>query len=256
MPALLELQRSFAAGLRDAPHDAQAWAASDRIPAAARLRVYRNNSRALFVQALELTYPVLERRVGHDFFRQLTHHFRHAHPSCAGDLHEVGRPFAAFLASHLADTPHAWLAELAELEWAVAEAGVAADLPSASAADLASLAPELIEAVRFEFVPSLRRVSSSVPVLSVWRANQPESGERTVDLAAGPEYVIVHRGPRGTELRSVARRELAFIDALAGGASLGAAIEQSDLPLEDLAGVLHWLFSDQFVAVVFPPAEA
>lgn len=256
MPALLELQRSFAAGLRDAPHDAEAWAVNDGIQAAARLRVYRNNSRAIFAQALQLTYPVLERRVGHDYFRQLTHHFRNAHPSRTGDLHEVGRPFAAFLAAHLAATRYAWLAELAALEWAVADAGVAADSPSASAASLAKLAPELIEAVRFEFVPSLRRLAGSVPVLSVWRANQPDAEERVVDLGAGPEYVVVHRGSQGTEMRSVSRHEFVFIEALAAGATLGAALARSDMPLEHLAGVLHRLFTDQLVAAVRPPAAA
>lgn len=250
MLALRELQMTFAAGLRNAQHDADAWATSDDIPAGARLRVYRNNSRALFEQALQLTFPVVHQRVGHDYFGQLTHHFRDVHPSRCGDLHEVGRPFAGFLASHLAATPYAWLAELAALEWSVAEAGVAADSPTASVATLAALQPDAIEAAGFGFVPSLQRVAGSVPVLSVWRANQPDAEVRAVDLSAGPEYVIVHRGSDGVELRSVTRSEFAFIGAMAAGASIGAAVDQSELPLARLAGLLHWLFTDQAVAFV------
>ncbi len=256
MPALLEVQRSFAAGLRDASHDAAAWAVDDGIPAAARLRVYRNNSQAMFEQALQLTYPVVHGRVGHDYFRQLAHHFRNAHPSRTGDLHDVGRPFPGFLAWHLAGTSYAWLAELAALEWAVAEAGVAADSPTASVAALATLPADAIEETRFRFVPSLQRVGGSIPVLSVWRANQSDAGEAPVDLSAGPEYVIVHRGPQGAELRPVPRREFAFIDALATGATLGAAQEQSGLPVTRLAGVLHWLFTSEVVAAVLPPSAA
>lgn len=253
MLALHELQQSFAAALRDRPHDVEAWASSEGIAAAARLSVYRNNSWILFEQALQLTYPVLRRRVGPDYFRQLTHQFRDAHPSHVGDLHEAGRPFAGFLAAQLAATPYAWLAELASLEWAVAEAAVAADSSVASAAPLATLGPEVLESVCFEFVPSLQRVAGTVPVLSVWRANQPGCDECVVDLSSGPEYVIVHRGATGLTLRSVTRCEYACIAALAGGATLRAAVEQSALPVEGLAGLLHWLLADAAVAVIVAP---
>lgn len=250
MPGLHELQRSFAAGLLGRPCDADEWAAADHIPATARLQVYRNNSRALFDQALQLTYPVLLRRVGADYFRQLTHHFRTTHPSRTGDLHEVGRPFAGFLAAHLAGSDYAWLADLAALEWAVADAGVAADSPTATAETLAVLEPERIESARFSFVPSLRRVASSVPVLSVWRTNQPDGDGGTIDLASGADHVIVHRQTTAIALRSVSRSEYAFLEALIAGASLRDALDQSELALERLPGVLHWLFADGVIARV------
>jgi hypothetical protein len=253
---LLELQRSFAAGLQERWHDAEACVASDGIPAAARLRVYRNNARTLFEQALQLTFPVVCRRVGHDYFRQLADHFRAACPSRAGDLHEIGRPFAHFLATHLADTPYSWLAELAVLEWAIADAGVAADSTTATAASLGAIDPEHMSDVRLELVPSLRAVAASVPALAVWKANQPGSPGAAVELSAGPEYVIVHRGPAQVELRSVTRAEFEFVVALTEGATLGAAVDASDLPMEVLPGLLHWLFSDGAVSAVLPPTAA
>jgi hypothetical protein len=242
--------------MRDASHDAESWATSDVIPAEARMRVYRNNSRAMFEQALQLTYPVVLGRVGHDYFRQLAHHFRKIHPSRCGDLHEVGRPFPGFLASYLAVTPYAWLAELATLEWSVAEASLAAVMATASVASLATVPADEVESARFRFVPSLQRVAGSVPVLSVWRANQPGAEPHVVDLSVGPEYVIVHRGSEGVEMRSVSRWEFEFIESLASGSPLGPAVEQSALPVDWLAGVLHWLFSDGVVAAVLPPAPA
>ena len=256
MPALLELQASFATGLRDCPSAVGEWAVSDGIPADARLRVYRNNARALFEQALQLTFPVVCRRVGDDYFRQLAHHFRAASPSRAGDLHEIGRQFTDFLAAHLTGTPYAWLAELAALEWAIAEAGVAADASTAAAASLGGLEPEALAAVRFELVPSLRRIASSLPVLSVWRANQPNSEECVVDLSVGPECAIVHRGSTGVELRDVTRAEFDFITALEAGATLGDAVETAAVPLAALPMLLHWLFRDGIVAAVLPPAAA
>ena len=256
MPALLELQRAFGAALRDRPHAADDWAVGDAIAAAARLRVYRNNSQTTFEQALQSTYPVVERRVGSDYFRQLAHQYRDAQPSGAGDLHEVGRHFPAFLAAQLGGGPYAWLAELAMLEWAVAEAGIAADSPVAAAASLGGLPPDALVATRLRLVPSLRRVAGSVPVLSVWRANQSGVDGAAVDLDSGAEFVVVHRASGGVQLRALSPVEFGFVGALERAAPLGAAVDASGLPLESLPGVLHWLFLDEAVAAVVAPQGA
>jgi hypothetical protein len=253
MPGLLELQRAFAAGLRDQPHDADAWADSDGISATARLRVYRNTARASFERALEVTFPVVHDRVGPDYFRQLTHFYRRAHPSRAGDLHEIGRRFPGFLGSQLTGGAYAWLAELATLEWAVAEAGVAADATTAPASSLAGLAPESVPGARLRFVPSLQRVSARVPILSVWRASQSQAERPVVDLDSGPEHVLVHRATDGVQLRGLQADEFAFVDAIASGASLEAAVDAAALPLERLPALLFALFTDEAVAEIIPP---
>ena len=87
MASLRELQRSFAAALRDP-------AAACAVLPPANLAVYRNNAHSTFRAALELTYPVVRRRVGDDYFRQLCAHYRERFPSRSGDLHWAGRDFA------------------------------------------------------------------------------------------------------------------------------------------------------------------
>jgi hypothetical protein len=255
MLALLELQRAFAAGLHDEAQAVDAWADGDGHSAAARLRVYRNNARAVFERALEATFPVVRERVGPDYFRQLAHFYRRAYPSRTGDLHEVGRHFAGFLALHLAEGPYEWLAELATLEWAIAESGVAADSTVAEASELTRLGSESVAGVRLRLVPSLQCVSARTPVLAVWRANQPGGGQATVDLSDGPEFILVHRTADEVELRGQQAAELALIEALAGGATLEAAVETSALPIEQLPAVLHALFAGQMVAEVIPSPQ-
>lgn len=256
MLALLELQRAFAAALRDEPRAVDAWAEGDAVPAAARLRVYRNNARAVFERALEATFPVVRERVGPDYFRQLAYFYRVERPATDGDLHEVGRRFAGFLRRHLADGPYEWLAELAALEWAIAEAGVAADSDLATASELGGLAPEAVAGLRFRFAPSLRCLSTRVPVLAVWRANQPGATCAAVDLGAGPQYVLVHRAAEGVQLRELPAGEFAFVAALDQGATLESAVETSGLAMDQLPGVLLTLFTDGIVADVIPPSDA
>jgi hypothetical protein len=260
--ALRDVQREFAAALRGRPNAAAAWIADDGIDAAARLRVYANNSTALFERALSLTYAVVERRVGTAFFTQLCTDYRRDYPSRAGDLHEVGRAFPAFLGARLRDTAYAWLGELAALEWAVADAAVAADADVVDTAALGAVPPDALPEARLLVAPSLRMVAATVPVLSVWRANQPDGTGDAVDLDAGPEYVIVHRNAEDVvELRPVPRAEFAFVDALARGAGLGTAIDRAELPVDDLPAALGALFgagaiSGVQVADAAAPADA
>ena len=84
--SLRELQASFAAALRD---DSAACAVLPR----ENLAIYRNNAAISFRSALSLSFPVLRRRVGDDYFRQLAMRYRQHHPSRSGDLHWVGQGF-------------------------------------------------------------------------------------------------------------------------------------------------------------------
>ncbi len=249
MPGLHEVQREFAAALRGQPNGAARWIAADGLSCEARLRVYRHNSAALFETALALTYPVVRRRVGDEFFARLVVEYRAAHPSRCGDLHEVGRAFPAFVASRMADGGYGWLGELAALEWACADAGVAADAPAIDAAALATVDPEALASVRLRLVPSARRVAGTVPILAVWRANQSEAPGAPVDLSAGAELVLVHRTPeRLIELRSVPPAEFEFVGALGAGETLERAIDASSLSMDALPGALHRLFAAGTVA--------
>jgi hypothetical protein len=259
VPRLPELQRQFAARIagRRNPRDGNSttpdWAADDGLAGAARLRIYANNARLLFEDALRRTYPVVERRVGAAYFSELARAYRAAHPSRQGDLHEIGRSFAAFLATHLRETPYAWLAELAALEWAIADAGVAADATPVGLEALAGLEPEAVAAAVLELAPSLRVVAASVPVLSVWRANQGSEDGAPTDLAAGAEYVVLHRDADGdVALRGCGAAEHVLVAALASGESLAAAIERAALPLAELPGALGRLFAAGAVARVRP----
>ncbi len=148
----------------------------DGLPALARLQVYRNNSRAVFNDALQRTYAVVRRRVGDDFFASLAAEYRLAHPSRHGDLHWIGAEFPAWLATRLQGTDYEWLVDLARLEWACERSLVAAEAPSIPLAELGHVPPPLLERTGFALHPSLYFVASSLPIWTVWRENQPGRG--------------------------------------------------------------------------------
>jgi hypothetical protein len=260
--SLWQLQARFAAALRATDHgapecvDFSGAVVADTLPALARLRVYRNNARAHFTAALQGTYPVVKRRVGDEFFAQLADEYRRVHPSQRGDLHWVGAAFPAWLVARLQGTDYAWLAELARLEWACEESLVAPGAPALALAELGRVPPESLERTGLDLHPSLRLVESAVPIWSVWRENQPEAAGRPVDLATGPERVLLSCASGGLELHRVPEVDFRFIAELASAAPLGAAVERSGLPVEQLARSLGWLFDEHLVAgLLAPPLE-
>ncbi len=239
MASLRDLQESFANALRDP-------AATCAVAPPANLDIYRNNSRSVFRSALEQIFPVVRRRVGDDYFRQLAFHYRAAFPSRSGDLHWVGLDFPGFLATHLEGTDYRWLADLARLEWARCEASVAREEPGLGADVLARFAPSELEHVVFTLQPSLRLVSSPYPVYSVWQANQFENAA-PMDQSLGSEYGMIRIRDDVAEVQTLAVDLFAFLSALSSGATLGAAMSASEADGERLTEMLAFLFQCSLV---------
>jgi hypothetical protein len=255
---LLQLQRSMAQGLREnadvAATDAPRSPPGDAVVAAPGWAIYRNNARQFFRTALAATYPVLQRRVGDDFFRQLAHEFRAVHPSRSGDLHDVGREFPAWLQHRLAATPYAWLADLARLEWACTESVVEPRRDALALAALGKMPQDRLDDVMIGLQPSLRLVSSPFAIWSVWQANQDDAPGPAVDVTAGPEHcacaclterVVVYRIDAG---------EFALLCALQRGESFATALASTGLGADVLARLLDWAFAEELVvALSLPP---
>ena len=242
MVSLRELQRSFAAALHDP------GARCDVTPAE-NLEIYRNTARVNFRSALAQTFPVLVKRVGAEYFQQLAHHYRARFPSRSGDLHWVGRDFAAFLDGHLAGGEYAWLADLARIEWARSEVAVASELPAAGAAVLATFAPEHLELLVFSLQPALRLVSSSYPVFSVWLANQADNAS-PVDQSIGSEVGMIRLHDNGVEVTVLAPDLFSYLSTTAAGATLGVAMSAANLEGPRLSEILRFVFSSGLVSSV------
>jgi Putative DNA-binding domain len=192
----------------------------------ARLAIYRNNLREGFIKALALEFPVIERLVGNDYFRQLALEFLAEYPSRAGDLHPIGEPFPQYLRLRFGETPYAYLPDVAALEWAYQQALVAADAPLFDLATLREIPQETYGRLRFTLHPACGLMRSPYPVMRIWAANQPHAaGDEAVDLSSGAEFILIRRAAEGVEMRSIAAAHFAILDAFSLGASLADALE-------------------------------
>lgn len=253
MASLRELQESFAAALR-AGADAETIDAAVRtcvLTPAANLSIYRHNTGHAFHSALALGFPVLQRRVGADYFRQLAHRYRERSPSRSGDLHWAGSGFAEFLAEYLHEGDYAWLADLARLEWACEAASVSAECAAIGVEELAKHAPEALEHLVFSLQPSLGLVHSSFPVFSVWFANREENAP-PVDQSIGSECGMVRIRLDRVEVTRLAPDLFRFLSALARGATLGTAMTDAGADGRRLTEMLAFVFSSSLVSSIAP----
>jgi hypothetical protein len=228
MPALLELQRSFAASLLSGSDQAIGQhILEDGFSASERLLIYRNTCRATLTETLRMTYPAVERLVGREFFDMAADTFVLAHPARSGYLNEYGGGFADFLAGFQQASSLHYLADVARFEWALGVAANAEDAPVLDADALVGVRPEHQGALCFEPHPSVSVLLLAYPADQIADAvlSGDEAAMAEVDLASGPVRLVVHRGAAGLEPQRLGLQAFAFISHLYAGESLGSLIE-------------------------------
>lgn len=179
MQTLADLQRQFIDALAG-EGSAALWSAIDaRAPGAqARLAVHRNNWRSNLRHALAVSFPVVERLVGAEFFGWMADRFIDRQPSRSGNLDEYGAEFPAFIRDFSPAQSLPYLADVAQLEWLI---------------DAVMAAPDTM-ADDGSVLPVGQLFASDFPVQRIWQVNQPDwCGDDAVSLDAGPVYLLVQR---------------------------------------------------------------
>jgi hypothetical protein len=256
-PGLREVQAAFGRGLRaDCIGEGDLQMLAGGTSAAAfdgQFDVYRNNAWQFFLAALERTFPVLQKRVGQDFFRQLAREYRAQHPSRRGDLHWVGEALPAWLAVRLAGTAYAWLADLARLEWACEASVTAANTSALSIDQLGTVAPEALAQTTLRFQASMLMVDSPYPVWTVWQANQGDDGDGgPTDLAQGGEHCVVACVADRVSVYRLDPADYHLLQRLNAGECFGDAIASATVDAEVLARLLAWAFTEDLVVGISP----
>jgi hypothetical protein len=228
LPSLRELQLRFVAALYEG-HDAvvAAHLEGDAPNAGALLGIYRNNLREGFIKALALEFPVVEKLVGADFFRQTALDFQLQHPSRRGDLGRIGEPFPEFLRAGFGAGEYAWLPDIATLEWALQTVAIAPSVPGPALTQLADIAPHRFQDLVFEPNPATRLVESRFPIVRIWQTNQPGAQPESVDLDAGGDRVLVRRRGHDLEFVRLDAADFTFARMLARRTPLGLATDAS-----------------------------
>lgn len=231
MLALPELQRLFGQALLT-DNEAALGALAPEIAAGGmtagdRLAVYRNTVLTSLTEALRETFPVVCRLVGEKFFAFAAREFIAVHPPLRPSLSEYGEALPDFLQAFPPCRDLAYLADIAKLEWLLNAARYAADIATVSASCLSATVEDNAARLVFRFHPGCGYLASAWPIDRIWRANQPDSQDQSVDLGAGGARLEVSRSDDGVVFRLLDEAEFGFRRSLAGGAPLGIALEHA-----------------------------
>ncbi len=230
--ALQELQRSMqrhllgetsgiVADIVDAPP----------LRAADRLAIYRNAYQVRLIDALNDTYPVLHGLLGDEMWVALGEAYVAAYPSRYRSIRWYGGELADFLTRNAPFRDEPILAEVASLEWTLAEVFDARDAQALTRAELSAIEPRQWSALRFEFHPSLRRLELCWNTAAVWKTMSQDETPPRPERADAPAPWVLWRQNLQNYFRSMTAAESAALDAALRGLSFGEICE-------DLAAVL------------------
>jgi hypothetical protein len=226
------------------------------LPTLERLGIYGNAYRVRLIEALDDTYPVLHAVLGDEVFAALGEEFVAAHPSVHRSIRWYGGELAEFLRRHPPFAEQPIFAELALLEWTLAEVFDAADANPKPRAALSAIDPSLWSELHFEFHPSLRRLDLKWNTTAVWQAMSHEETPPEPECAEDPVPLLLWRQDLQNYFRSMPADEAAALESALRGESFGEIcaalaewLPEEEIPLR-AAGLLGlWADSGIIVAI-------
>ncbi len=250
-----------------------------------RMAVYANGYLARIRESLKEVYETVYHLLGENDFTVLSHAYAEAYHSSDYNLNFAGRHLAEFLHVILrpetagrsgeesqngilrfaqddkalldAFKPFPFLIDLVKLEWLIWEAFHAFDQKPLSPGQMAQASPEDWENARIIFQPSVGLVSSSWPILDIWRRRRTEAGtdsaagqvlRNSIDLNTCPDQnryrVLVSRKRNQVQCEFVDEIQYKLLEGFLAGRSLGAVCEElTDATDDQISSISTWFSS-------------
>jgi hypothetical protein len=187
--------------------------------------VYRNAYVARLAEILGEDYEQVHAYLGDQGFARLVKAYIAANPSDQRSARWFGRHLPAYVRSSAAYTEHPEVAELAELEKALADAFDGADAKPVALADLAQLDPEVWPRLIFQPVPTAARLTFMTNAAEIWTALKNESAPPKPVPLAEPQAVLVWRQDFMARFRAVPIEEAMMWDEAVKGVRFGVLCE-------------------------------
>ncbi len=160
---------------------------------------------------------------------------------CAGDR------LASFLLTDPLSERLPFLPDLAKLEWAVANAFVAADAHPLQRSDLAGLDPKEVASLPLRTVPGTAVVRSEWPLLDIWGLRDVPDGDVNLDVTGRPSTVLIYRRGREVRWRVIDEAE----EQLLRAACRGTSLDQLDIRAAGAVAAMVAAFGRLLAAGVF-----
>lgn len=197
------------------------------ISAQGLMGIYQHSAIANITNSLSLSYPVIEKLVGKDFFQVMCKPYIVKHWPNSGNMDDYGMYFSSFLAEFEQVKHLSYLEDVAQLEWRFHQSSLANDTSFFDWTRLAKVPSS--ETITFLLSPSVSMMSSTMPVDKIWLMNQmnaPENVELSLDGDCDTFIVLFRQGLK-TEMMTVDESEFTFLQSIEHGLNFEATIESA-----------------------------
>lgn len=255
---LHDWQIQFAAQLRAIPGEMAQGMPAFPGKQSHRFSVYRDNMLGSLVEALGDTFPVARQLVGDHFFETMAADFVRREPPAAPRLSRYGAAFPAYLRLIPQLSDLAYVADVADFEWARVDAYFAGSAEEILTAGILLAQPaESLPQLSFKPVPSLRVIIAPTAMHSIWTAHQatpPDLSGLDPWRAEAARLICTRHGIAAEPITLAHAR---FLQALEAGEPLISAAEIA-LGLDDSfdlqASLARELEVGSFSGIVLPIA--
>ncbi|WP_028221614.1 HvfC/BufC N-terminal domain-containing protein [Paraburkholderia oxyphila] len=221
---LHDRQQDFAAALLDPTLPMPpGLVGPDRKPDVKRFNIYRNNVVTALIDALSAAFPAVRRIAGDAFFTAMARIYVVLDPPRSPVMLEYGETFPRFIEAFEPASSVPYLADVARLERAWAEAYHAAESVPIALAELGAVAAPRVAQISLKTHPSLRVVRSPFPVVDLWHMNLDGGTPVAIDLCGGGQHALVIRPHADVEVRQVTNGAATFVQCLVAGRSLAVS---------------------------------
>jgi hypothetical protein len=203
---------------------------------------------SFLIRALAARYPVVRRLIGDDSFLDVARRFVAMQPPRMPIVPHFGETFPHYLRSLGDGASFEYVADIAELEAGRARAHHSADATPLDAQALSFRSTARFDECGVILHPSVALVASRFPIVTIWRANQTETGGAMLDQWR-PEAALIARPFLDVDVLLLPAGGHAFMTALSTGSAISeaAATATANDPGFDLAANLNLLVEANIV---------
>ncbi len=214
-----------------------------------RLQIYRNNIRFTLTESLQNIYPITQAIVGEEFFKYAAHEYIKQHQSTTGDLREYGDQFTSFIGVMKETQQIAYLASIAQVDWACHLAFHAKSAPTASIDSLKNISPEDYSRIKITLHPTVHSIASQFAIFDIWQyaLSTLDNTDETEppNITSEKQAVLVCRSKSKVEVMHIGHAVHCLISYLKECCQLTTAFERilEEQPEFEMQTALHRLFS-------------
>lgn len=220
--------------------------------------VYRHAYGARLVESLRTDHELLHAYMGDEMFDAMGHAYVAVTPSHQPNIRWFSQGLPDFLRTAAPYADYPVLSELAALEKALNDAFDAVDAPALAVADLAGIAPEAWNGLRFVAQPAARRLDLGTNAAAIWLALKQDDTPPDAATADAPSRILVWRQDDTPMFRELGAEEAMMWDEAAAGVPFGvlcamlAAFADPDTAAARGAGYLHGWVTSQLLTGLSP----